>query len=144
MPYATQDDIVDRYGEDMLFSLANRDGDDNLDNKAIEKALCDATDEMDSYLAVRYALPLEQIPTQLKRLCVDIALYRLSPDHGTEERRNRYEDAIAMLGKLASGKAILPGMQASSSGSQPDLAQKTEMSVSTAHRIFTHGFFERM
>ncbi|MNG19141.1 hypothetical protein D3C84_1032700 [compost metagenome] len=45
----------------------------------------------------------------LVRLCCDIALYRLSADagSGTEEKRKRYEDAVALLRRIASGEVSM-------------------------------------
>lgn len=102
--YATQDDIVDRYGEDELLTVADRDGDDTVDAAVVSQALQDATDEIDTYVGSRYSLPLPTQPTALKRICVDIALYRLSTESGlTEEKRKRYEDAVKFLLGIAKG-----------------------------------------
>lgn len=76
---------------------------------AVENALSDASGLMDSYLSTRYPLPVIHFPDLLKRLCVDIAVYWLAQDGGgtTEEKRQRYEDAVAWLERLAQGKAEL-------------------------------------
>ena len=108
-PYATAPDIIDRHGEDVLVLLADRDGDGVADEGVINQALTDAASEIDTYLAPKYDLPLETVPPILTRLAVDIAVYRLSPesDAGTEERRLRYEDAVALLKRLATRTAAL-------------------------------------
>ena len=109
MSYATQAHVVERYGERALLDLADRDDDDVADPGVIERALADATAEIDTYLATKYDLPLADTPLVLIRICVDIAVYRLSPkaDIATEERRLRYEDAIKLLKDLASRTATL-------------------------------------
>lgn len=109
MPYATVEDITNRYGEDFLYTIADRDNDDTLDTTAVESALSDASGLMDSYLSTRYTLPLVEFPDFLKRLCADVAVYWLAEDGGgtTEEKRQRYEDAVEWLERIAKGKAEL-------------------------------------
>ncbi|ASX25874.1 gp436 family protein [Candidatus Williamhamiltonella defendens] len=109
MPYATLEEMTHRYGEDFLYTIADRNNDDRVDMTAVEHALSDASGLMDSYLSTRYALPLMHFPDLLKRLCVDIAVYWLARDGGgtTEEKRQRYEDAVAWLERLAQGKTEL-------------------------------------
>ena len=120
MVYAQASDITDRYGEDFLFTIADRDHDDILDTTAIDSALADASGLMDSYLSTRYPLPRESIPDLLKRHCIDIAVYWLSEDGGgaTEEKRQRYEDAIAWLDRIAKGKTDLPGYESTDGSSE--------------------------
>ncbi len=109
MPYATVQHITDRYGEDALLMLADRDGDDSVDVNVVDQVLTDASAEIDVWLASRYSLPLTSTPSVLIRICVDIAVYRLSSDAdvATEEKRQRFEDAISMLKNIANGKAKL-------------------------------------
>lgn len=108
MPYATDADIVDLYGPDALV-VADRDGDGMAESPAVARALSSATDEIDSYLGVRYAVPLAHVPGVVRQACVDIALYRLalSADVLSDEHRRRYEDALAHLRRIAKGEATL-------------------------------------
>lgn len=108
MAYATQSDIVTLYSEDALY-VADRDGDGAPDVDAITRALTSASGEIDSYLGVRYPLPLPETPDLLVQFCVDIGIYRLASSRDTlsEEHRRRYEDAIKHLEKIAAGKATL-------------------------------------
>ena len=108
MAYATQQDIVDRYGDDALYVAADRNNDDAIDTAAVARALNDATDEINAYIGKRYVLPLNPVPTVLTRLCVDIALYRLSTGTAlTEEKRTRYTDCINLLKGIGNGDADL-------------------------------------
>lgn len=106
MAYASQTDIETIYGDDALY-MARRDG--AIDADAVARALDGATGEIDSHIYVRYDLPLTFIPDLLTRYCVDIALYMLaaSADVMSETLRQRYEDAIAQLRRIADGKAAL-------------------------------------
>lgn len=108
MAYAAQSDITELYGEDALF-VADHDRDGVADAGAVARALDAASAEIDSYLAARYDLPLEGSHAVLTQLCVDIALYRMASaaDVMTEERRRRYDDAIAALKRLSKGEQSL-------------------------------------
>ncbi|WP_299733998.1 DUF1320 domain-containing protein [uncultured Endozoicomonas sp.] len=101
--YATQQDIIDRIGEDNLLVLI---GDDSV---AVERAISQATDEITLYLGRRYVLPLATVPTSVRNLCVTIALYWLADDAAgmTELAENRYKAAVKNLEQLAKGTISL-------------------------------------
>lgn len=105
MPYATAQDITDRYGSDLLLRIADRDGDDIADADAIERAGLDVDAEIDVYLAGRYVLPLAIVPAVLQALAVDMMIYRLAATAAvaTEEMRKRYENATKLLDKISKG-----------------------------------------
>ena len=108
MPYASQQDMIDRYGEDALLIAADRDHDGVIDTDVVSTALQDATDEIDAYVGKKYSLPLPSVPGVLQRICIDIALYRLTDSTGyTEERRQRYDDDLAFLLRLSKGDISL-------------------------------------
>jgi phage gp36-like protein len=106
--YATQADIVTLYGANALY-VADHNRDGVADSAAVTRALLSASDEIDTYLAARYTLPLTEVPGFLKTLAVDIGLYRLalSADVLSEEHRKRYEDALGHLKRIARGEAAL-------------------------------------
>lgn len=111
--YATISDIIDRYSEEQLLLAFDRDGDGEVDENDAEesvadKALSDASEEIDGYLAGRYSLPLSTVPKILTFFCVDIAIYKGSVETAvSEEKRKRYDDAIKFLGLVAQGKIQL-------------------------------------
>lgn len=124
MSYATQQDIIDRYGSDALHIAADRDNDGVLDVDAITLALDDATAEINVYVGARYDLPLSTVPAVLIKLCVDIAMYQLATGTaGTDERQKRYENAVTLLRRIASGELQL-GLDA---GSSDDNAADVEL-----------------
>ena len=59
MSYCTQTDIENRIGPDDLVALADYDGDDAADAAVVAQAIASAAALIDSYLGVRYALPVE-------------------------------------------------------------------------------------
>ena len=66
-----------------------------------------AEDEADSYIGVAYPLPLSVVPGVLLPFVADLVRYRISKDNPTESIRKRYEDAVAFLRQVASGRASL-------------------------------------
>lgn len=109
-PYAAPADIEERYGAETLLLLTDRDRSGEADAAVAERALADAADEIEGYLAGRYELPLEPgRAASLRRPAVDIAVYRLAADAATatDERRRRYEDAVRYLERIASGEIRL-------------------------------------
>lgn len=109
MTYATQTDLTDRFGAVELAQLTDRASGQVIDTAVLDRALADADAEIDSYLATRYALPLASTPVVLVRLAADMARYRLFDDRVTESVRVRYQDAVSLLKRLASGEVRLDG-----------------------------------
>lgn len=134
MAYAVQQDIVDRYGEDELYATFDRDNDGTLDTNAVDKALQDASDEIDGYLLGIIGsdrLPLSDPPKILVFQCIDIALYKGSVGAAiSEEKRQRYEDAVKFLTMISKG-SISIGLQ------QPDEGGIGGSVFSGNDRIFT-------
>lgn len=119
--YATAQELLDRYGDDTVFATGDQDGDNALD-ATIARALADASAEVDLYLGQRYSLPLVTVPEPVVRLTCTLAWYYVTPEHMvTEERRKRYEDAVALLRRLASGEVGL-GLPAADDGTASGLA----------------------
>lgn len=135
--YASQQDIEDRYGVDALLIVADENFDDQVDTDKVNKALSDATDEINLYVGKRESLPLSHVPPILKRLAVVIAFYFLSSESGyTEEKRKRYEDAIKVLRSIAKGEVSL-GIAAEQSDDASPVAMEVE--VASEPRIFNRN-----
>jgi phage gp36-like protein len=132
--YATQQDLVERFGSEELVELTNRGGGGAADSVVIERALADADDTINGYLSSRYTLPLATVPLLLKRMAGDIARYLLYEDRVTDQVERRYSDAIAWLKDVASGKASLG---ADAVGAQP--ASDGGAQASGGDRVFTRG-----
>lgn len=118
MPYATPQQLVDRFGEVQLGRLADRDRTGELDAAVLSAAIADADQEIDAYLATRYRLPLDPVPGRITALSCDIAFYRLHAAAAPDDVRKRYEDALRVLRDLADGRAALDqgGLQPETSG----------------------------
>ena len=109
MPYATLQDLVDRFGYEQLAQLSDRDAGAVIDDVVVGRALADADAEIDGYLAALYALPLTAVPALLARMACDIARYRLFGDRVTEQVRQLYTDAVRDLKAIASGAIRIDG-----------------------------------
>lgn len=102
--YATKEDLVARFGQNIL-NIAQMFPAD-VPNP-LETALQDACEEVDGYLAVRYPLPLPNVPNNLKRLVCDIARYKLHFEAAPEAVELRYKMAIDFLKGVRDGKNSL-------------------------------------
>jgi phage gp36-like protein len=111
MSYASLQTLIDQYGEAEVVRSADRDQDGVADADVVERALTGADGIIDSYVGVKYELPINPVPDVLVEYAGDIALYRMSAEVGTytEEKRQRYDDAIKWLMAVAAGKAVLGG-----------------------------------
>lgn len=110
MAYATVEDMVARFSELEVIQLTDRNQDGLIDEDVAAVALADATAEIDAYLG-RFKRPFADVPPILKRLCCDIARYRLTAANGvliTDEIRNRYKiDVLDLLRAMAKGEVQL-------------------------------------
>jgi phage gp36-like protein len=135
--YAVAQDVINRYPNRDLVQLTNEDPTATTVNTApITQALADASAEIDSYIEARFTLPLTDPPAVLNRLATDIAMYRLQvlrPLHDLADARKRYDDAIAMLSKVAAGELTL-GL--SVDNQEPPIAEAVE-SVEGPRRVFS-------
>ncbi len=132
MSYATQQDLIDRFGSAELIELTDRDGQapDAIDATVVARALTDADETIDGYLqAASIKLPLSSVPALVKRWAIDIARYFLHAQAPTETVRRNYEDALKALRDVAAGKIRLQveGVDAepSSNAVQVDAPERT-------------------
>lgn len=109
MTYATQDDMVKRFGETELAQRTNRVDGSSIDAVVLTRAIGDAEAEINGYLAVRYQLPLSELPSVLVRVACDIARYHLYDDGVPETVRTRYQDSVSLLKRMSSGEVQLAG-----------------------------------
>jgi phage gp36-like protein len=136
MSYVDQAGMIQRFSDSEMLAIADRDQDEVIDSALITQAIQDASDEIDSYLATRYATPIAApVPGLVARLCADIARYRLYDDNPLEEVTVRYKAAVAQLKALADGKAQLPGVALTDSGVG---ALHYAASRDDSDRVFTH------
>jgi len=112
MPYASVADMVGRFGEVEMIRLSAMTLDLPVapDATRIGLALDDATALIDSYLRIRYALPLSPVPREILRACCILARFDLS--HGadkvpTKEMMAERDGIIAWLEAMGSSEGRL-------------------------------------
>lgn len=105
MPYATQADLESAFTSAEITQLV-------AGGRDVDTALTAASQEADSYLATRYAVPIaaNPLPEHLVEVVCDIARYRLYAGAADEEVQTRYTQAIAWLKDVSAGRALLPGV----------------------------------
>lgn len=133
MAHATKQDMLDRYDENKLVELTDRAdiATGEIVNAVMDKALTDATEQINSYLAGRYRLPLSATPGVLITHACIIAYYKLHRSHYPEEVRKEYEDTLKWLESVARGTVTLDA-----AGSQPQSAA-ADARVEGPERIFS-------
>lgn len=73
----------------------------------VNRALTDASDAIDGYLAGRYTVPLANPSQAIARYVCDMARYYLFDDHATETVQKRYDAALKYCDGVAAGKIAL-------------------------------------
>ncbi len=134
MTYATQQNLIDRFGTTELAQLTDRTNGTTIDAAVVAKALGDADAEINGYLATRYTLPLSPVPTIIERLACDMARYYLYEDRVTEQVKARYDTALKFLTNVSKGVITLGVDAASAAPAESGGAQ-----VKAGDRVFTVG-----
>jgi len=115
MGYVTNADIEDRLGSTTYVQLTDDEGTGSADTDKVDEARLGAEGELDSYLARRYAVPIdvtahEELAGLLKSIALDIAEFRLQGRRppvpsAVVDKRNA---AVRWLQQVASGEIVLP------------------------------------
>ncbi|MGL5166639.1 MAG: gp436 family protein [Afipia sp.] len=120
MSYATQADLVEKFGIDLMLGVADRADPPagTIDPVVVGRSLADADAMIDGYLKGRYALPLATTPPLVRTLALTITIYLLHRDTVAEKIRRDYEDAISTLKQIAGGivRLDVAGVEPASSG----------------------------
>lgn len=136
MTYATQQDLIDRFGQEELVELTDRADPPAgvIDATVVTRALADADALIDGYVAARYDLPLPSTPALLTNLAADIARHKLYKDDPTEAVEAALKAAIALLRDIAAGRARLD-----IAGAEPATSGAAAPEIAAPERIFTRG-----
>lgn len=139
MPYAVLADLVSAFGEEELILLTDRVNvpPTAVDEAVAGRALDTANATVDSYLSVRYALPLANTAdtqaalTVLRGLVCDIARYMLTTVAPDDDVKQKYDAAMSRLRDFQRGVAVLPGV----STGQPASANMVE--IVSGQKVFS-------
>lgn len=142
MAYSTQADILKRISSAELSQLTS-EVEDVIDSAVVDEMIATADAEINSYVAVRYAVPVASPPAFIKACSVSIALYRLFERRAArlgginDAIKAGYDNAINTLKAVAAGKMSL--------GVDPPPAASTtakKVEFSADERIFTKDDLE--
>lgn len=106
MAYATRQQLEDTWGEQFVGDLLRDDVDPDV---AYQRALDQASAEIDTHLSARYRTPIPGQPAALVTPAANIAIYYLAISHTslTTTIEERYKQTVALLQRIADGKAGL-------------------------------------
>lgn len=107
MAYATQDDMIERFGLQEVLQRTDRERTGAIDVVALGRALDDADARIDGYLSGRYQVPLTTVPRLIVGIACDLARYFLYDDIVTDGVKKRFDDAIKMLESISKGSISL-------------------------------------
>jgi phage gp36-like protein len=141
MAYAVLSDLQALWGANDVLISSDWDSTGSLNETNVTNCLTYASDEIDRYVAVRYSVPLTEIPDDLVRICCDIAMYRLSNNASTltEQKGLRYKEAVGFLRDLSTGKATLGAQQNSQEPATP-----TEIETARSGTALTRISLQRL
>lgn len=110
MPYTSTSDLEARYGSQLLIELTDRDAPATgaIVQSVVDRALSDTDAVIDGYLAVRYTLPLSEVPALIADLAQAIAIYKLHVFMPDPKIEADYEAALRSLRDISAGKIRLP------------------------------------
>jgi phage gp36-like protein len=135
MAYCTQNDLLTMIPVKELAELTAESG-DTPDSQVVAEAIQRAAAEIDSYLGMRYTLPLNPVPDQVMGLAMDMALYHLYSRRSVVPavRLLKYDAAVAFLKLAAAEGAVL---EQSGDTGQAETQIQAGVEFSSATRIFT-------
>lgn len=141
MNYVTQQQLVDRFGEQLLLQLTDRavPPAGKIDAAVVADAIRDAGAVIDGYLAGRYQLPLGDVPDLVRDLALSIAIYKLHTYSPDPKIQGDYDGALRTLRDIANGV-----MRLSVAGIEPTGSQASGVQYVDRARDLTpdnlHGF----
>ncbi len=120
MPYCTQTDLVDRYGQALIVALTDRGATatGTIDSDVVDRAIGDAGNLIDGYVGKRYALPVTPAQPLLATLALQIAVYVLHVSAPDPKIVEDYKEALRQLQAISNGTLVLTaaGVEAAGTG----------------------------
>lgn len=134
MAYIELQDLLDELGEDVLVQLTDNEGEGEIDEVRVAKAIQYAESVFDAHARARYSIPVPVTPL-VRSVCLDLAVFHLYKSRSTvkegvyEIRKQANDDAVKRLLDIASGKAAL----------DVPAAEETKENPATGDRILTNA-----
>lgn len=134
MVYCTLDDIYGSIDAQDVIDYTDDEDTGAVNMIRVDQAIAGAGALIDSHMGGRYVVPLNPVPDMILELAVDIAIYKIASRRGKapEGRREKFDDAVKLLEKIAAGKAVVPGAAsaATESGNHP-------VKITSAGKVFS-------
>ncbi len=107
MAYSTLEDIEKALPEANIIQLTDDEGLGVVNQERVSDAIQYADQLIDGYLRGRYTLPLNPVPTLIKKLSIDLAVFHLYARRFEIEMppsmMDRYKNAIKLLEQIQKG-----------------------------------------
>ncbi|MCC7546191.1 MAG: DUF1320 domain-containing protein [Burkholderiales bacterium] len=109
MPYCTQQDLIDEFGELEMIQLTDRavPPAGTIDTVVLDRAIARADAEIDTYLAGRHRLPLASVPRVLVGWACDLTRFYLYGNGAPDIVTDRHKGVMRSLEHIALGKLSL-------------------------------------
>lgn len=107
-PWLSIAEFVDMFGIEEVVAMTDVDGVGRIKQSLLVKALTSAQSLGELNLAVRYALPLAEVPEAVKTAIADIARARLYPRGAPEGIDTAGKAAVRVLERISKGELPLP------------------------------------
>jgi len=132
--------MTDRFGVQEIIQLTDRAVPPTgvINTTVLDRAISDATAEINAALAGRYSLPLAVVPEVLARVACNLSRYHLY-DVPPEDVRKRYDDGLRFLRDVASGK-ITMGVDSAGAQATPSDGAETQSAGSVFARNLSTGY----
>lgn len=110
MSYVTTDQLMDRYGSNMLVDLTDRatPASGAIDADVVARAVADTAAVIDGHLAKRYTLPLSEVPALITDLAASITIWKLHIYEPAGKIEADYKEAMRQLAAISAGTITLP------------------------------------
>lgn len=136
--YITIDDIVERYDENTVLTLADDEQTGNIADAGViarvGRGIEAAEAEVNGFLSRRYTVPIvaDPQPQLLVDLAIDMSLWKMArgPTAEDDGMRMRYKDARKLLEQIAKGNVLI-GIE------EPDQGGVFVQTTGTTERTFS-------
>lgn len=113
MAYSTITDLKKVIPEEIIIQLTDDAGAiETVDTDTVDEAIAQADDEIDTYVGVKYDVPLDApVPPVIRGISCDITIYKLHKRRVAEMPEtweNSYRAAVKLLKEIRDGKQPLP------------------------------------
>lgn len=139
MAYSALADLILRLNEDTIIQLTDDANTGSVNSDVVSEAIEDADGLMDTYLRVRYAVPVASPPAVLTRISSILAICHLyhRRQGPPEYWATRCKEARDLLEDIAAGEVVIDGISTAGASESP-----ASLHDNNPGRIFTRTKME--